>query len=155
MKLKTTITGLFLLMALTFAMPFDTLAQHGHHGGPPPWAPAHGYRAKTSYVFFPDYNFYYDVHRELYFYMQGGNWAFGFNLPARLARIDLRSAPLVELAIVTDRPYIYNHNHIKYYKNHHGARHQDYYGNDHKNAESRHRHMEGNRDERGHGGHRK
>lgn len=36
---------------VTFLLPESTFAQ------PPKWAPAHGYRAKTRYVYFPQQNF--------------------------------------------------------------------------------------------------
>lgn len=34
-----------------------------HEGGPPPWAPAHGYRAKHSYHYYPSAEVYFDTGR--------------------------------------------------------------------------------------------
>ncbi|MGD9382490.1 MAG: hypothetical protein PVH55_00415, partial [Desulfobacterales bacterium] len=50
----------------------------GHHhevkkGGPPPHAPAHGYRAKYKYRYYPACSVYYDDYRKLYFYLEGTN----------------------------------------------------------------------------------
>ena len=41
---------------------------HGKRQGPPPWAPAHGFRANTRYVYFPEYNIYYDLKLGIYIY---------------------------------------------------------------------------------------
>jgi hypothetical protein len=43
-------------------------------GGPPPHAPAHGYRAKYSYRYYPSSYVYFDVSRKCYFYLDGDNW---------------------------------------------------------------------------------
>jgi len=47
---------------------------NGHHheikkGGPPPHAPAYGYRAKYQYRYYPSAGVYYDTYRQLYFYL--------------------------------------------------------------------------------------
>ena len=38
-----------LILVFMLVMPADVFSQ-----GPPPWAPAHGYRAKTRHIYFPD-----------------------------------------------------------------------------------------------------
>lgn len=45
--------------------------------GPPPWAPAHGYRAKQRYRYYPAHNIYQDPVSGLFFSMQGGIWTKG------------------------------------------------------------------------------
>ena len=35
--------------------------------GPPPWAPAHGYRAKYQYYYYPSSYVYFDTKKKLYF----------------------------------------------------------------------------------------
>ena len=75
MKTNTTLTGLAILLTLAFVLPLDTLGQgQEKQKGPPPWAPAHGYRAKTRHVYFPDQNFYFDVQKSVYIYMSGDKW---------------------------------------------------------------------------------
>lgn len=52
---------------------------------PPPWAPAHGYRAKEyHYVYYRDYStpIYYSPEQRLWFWFDGGNWQIGASLPA-------------------------------------------------------------------------
>ena len=39
-------------------------------GGPPPHAPAHGYRAKHTYRYYPDASVYFDISRKIYFYLE-------------------------------------------------------------------------------------
>jgi len=60
--------------------PEETGPPRGH--GPPPWAPAHGYRAKYRYHYYPSSYVYYDLGRKLYFYYDGGNWQVSVSLPA-------------------------------------------------------------------------
>jgi len=60
-------------------------------GGPPPWAPAHGYRAK-NHVYFPDYYTFYDPRRNGYVYWNNNNWTFSPSVPSFMANIDLGKA---------------------------------------------------------------
>jgi hypothetical protein len=41
---------------------------------PPPWAPAHGQRAKHNYRYYKDQEVYHDPGRNLYFFQQEGKW---------------------------------------------------------------------------------
>ncbi len=41
------------------------------HGGPPAHAPAHGYRARHSYLYYPSSYVYFDITRKVYFHMVG------------------------------------------------------------------------------------
>ena len=81
-------------------------------GGPPPHAPAHGYRAKYQYRYYPNCNVYHDASRGLYFYIKGDGWAVGASLPQ-----DLQSnlGASVSLEIDTDKPYELNAEHLKQY----------------------------------------
>ncbi len=117
MKTKTTLTGLAILLALACTIPLDTYGQgEGKPKGPPPWAPAHGYRAKTRHVYFPDHNFYFDVQKNVYIFMSGDNWQVGVKLPSLYAGIDLKGAAKVELELDTDSPQKHNSDHIVKYK---------------------------------------
>lgn len=119
MKTNTTLTGLAILLTLAFVLPLDTLGQgHGQKKpkGPPPWAPAHGYRAKTRHVYFPDQNFYFDVQKNVYIYMSDDKWQVAVKLPSLYAEIDLKGAVKVELELDTDSPQKYNSDHIVKYK---------------------------------------
>jgi len=81
-------------------------------GGPPPHAPAYGYRAKYEYRYYPDCSVYYDYGRKIYFYIKGDHWEFGASLPGHL-RISLGDSVNIELD--TDKPYIYHAEHVKKY----------------------------------------
>lgn len=50
-------------------------------GGPPPWAPAKGYRAKARYTYFPSLNFYFDTKVGVYFFLEAGIWTKRSSLP--------------------------------------------------------------------------
>ena len=85
---------------------------HGHKGnknvrygrriknGPPPWAPAHGYRAK-QHVYFPDYYTFYDPYRNGYVYWNNSNWAFSPSVPGFLTNVNLGGA---RIQLMSDVP---------------------------------------------------
>ena len=80
--------------------------------GPPPWAPAHGYRAKYQYRYYPEARVYYDTGRNLYFYYEGGRWGASVSLPSSI-RINV--SDYVSLEMDTDEPYRYDSDVIKKY----------------------------------------
>ncbi len=81
-------------------------------GGPPAHAPAHGYRAKHQYRYYPSQKVYHDSDRGLYFYLKGDNWEIGASLPSHL-KVGLGESVTIELD--TDKPYVHNAEHIKKY----------------------------------------
>jgi hypothetical protein len=87
-------------------------AKNNKNGGPPPHAPAHGYRAKHQYRYYPSNSVYYDTGRGLYFYLKGDNWEVGASLPSSL-RVDLGDSVSIELD--TDKPYLQHADHVKKY----------------------------------------
>ena len=89
----------------------------GHHyegkkGGPPPHAPAHGYRAKYKYQYYPSCSVYYDAYRKLYFYLEGPNWRISASLPHT---IQLGLVDYVSIEMDTDKPYRYYKEHKRKY----------------------------------------
>jgi len=87
-----------------------------HHevkkGGPPPHAPAHGYRAKYNYRYYPSCSVYYDDYRKLYFYLEGPNWQIAASLPHS---IQLGSGGFVSIEMDLDKPYIHYDEHKRKY----------------------------------------
>ena len=81
-------------------------------GGPPPWAPAHGYRAKHKYLYYPSSRVYYEKERETYFYYLDGQWRVSVSLPSYL-RIDVND--YVTLEMDSDKPYEYDLEVVKKY----------------------------------------
>lgn len=72
---------------------------------PPPWAPAHGRRAKDAqqynYVYYPAQQVYYSPQEQMWFWMNGSNWSFGVNLPAQI-----RVSAGVPIVLGSSRPYV-------------------------------------------------
>ena len=88
-------------------------AEHNHQrGGPPPHAPAHGYRAKHQYRYYPSCSVYFDCGRKIYFYIKGDRWEVAASLPSSL-KVGLGDYVFMELD--TDKPYIYHAEHVKDY----------------------------------------
>lgn len=76
----------------------------GQQQGPPPWAPAHGQRAKYQYRYYPGSQVYYDLARHLYFWQVGGVWRQAPRLPEALLLI---TAGAVILDMMTAEPYVH------------------------------------------------
>ena len=103
-------------------------AEHKHKhkkGGLPAHAPAHGYRAKHQYRYYPSQKVYHDSDRGLYFYRKGHNWEIGASLPSHM-RADLGESVTIELD--TDKPYVHNADHVKKYppKKSKGKKHKNW-----------------------------
>jgi hypothetical protein len=81
-------------------------------GGPPPHAPAHGYRAKHVYYYYPHSQVYFDTGRNVYFYMEGDSWRMSVALPNELS---VRLGDHVRLELDTDKPYVYFGEHKQKY----------------------------------------
>ena len=86
--------------------------RYKHQNGPPSHASAHGYRAKYQYRYYPRCRVYYDAEKRVYFYLKGDNWEVGISLPGNL-KGDL--GEYVSLELDTDKPYLFNEEHIKKY----------------------------------------
>ena len=71
-------------------------------GGPPPHAPAHGYRAKYNYRYYPSSSVYFDAYRKVYFYLEGDNWRMSVSLPKE---IHLKIGDYVSIEMDTDKPH--------------------------------------------------
>lgn len=63
--------------------------------GPPPWAPAHGYRHR--HVYFPQYQCYYDNYDGVYIYYSGARWIRTYSIPSFMIGVNLSAARIVEL----------------------------------------------------------
>ena len=115
--MKNTFTGIVILLTLAFVTPLDSLGQgKGTQKGPPAWAPAHGYRAKTRHIYFPDHNFYFDLQKNEYLYLKGDKWQASVKLPLLFTGIDLKGIAKVELELNIDSPQKFNLDHISKYK---------------------------------------
>ena len=84
-----------------------------HKGkGPPDHAPAHGYRAKHNYRYYPSSQVYFDTGRGVYFYLSGSNWTTSINLPSSL-KISLGSHVSIEMD--SSKPYTKHSQHKSSY----------------------------------------
>ena len=84
----------------TYGVGYRTAPPHAKKA-PPPWAPAHGRRAKHHYRYYPDVSVYFDAARGVYFYLSGGAWRTSVRLPSGI-RI---SGSYVSLDMDVDKPY--------------------------------------------------
>lgn len=71
---------------------------------PPPWAPAHGWRAKHRYVYYPDSEVYYAPDTRAWFWLDGSNWRTGVSLPLALQAYVRVGGVSIELG--DTRPYV-------------------------------------------------
>lgn len=104
------------LLGAWLALPPAALAD------PPPWAPAHGYRAKQyRYVYYPQHEVYYAPATQLWFWLDGGGWRVGTTLPSRIV---VGGFDGVSIVLGTERPYEMNTYVVERYGGHHRHRHR-------------------------------
>jgi len=86
--------------------------------GPPPWAPAHGYRKNTRHIYFPVQQTYFDIDRGVYISLQGGKWENSTSRPLSLKGVDLKVAAKIELDFSGENPQsLFGEHKKKYPKN--------------------------------------
>ena len=95
-----------------FGSEQKTVEQPATKKGPPDHAPAHGYRAKHRYRYYPVTQVYYNIRRGSYIYYHNGRWEVSVSLPERI-KININE--YVTLEMDTDRPYTYHTDVIKKY----------------------------------------
>jgi hypothetical protein len=81
-------------------------------GGPPPHAPAHGYRAKYAYRYYPSSYVYFDASRKVYFYFENHCWWESASLPKD---IRLKRGHYVTIEMDDDKPYSGFKDHVHKY----------------------------------------
>jgi hypothetical protein len=102
---------------------------------PPPWAPAHGWRAKHRYVYYPSAEVYYAPETRMWFWIGGDGWQAGVSLPLALQGYVRVGGVNIDLDV--DRPYLRNDYVVQRYGGH----------------QREWRHGEHGHGEHGHGGH--
>jgi hypothetical protein len=90
----------------------DPKAQPPRKHGPPPWAPAHGYRAKHRYRYYPSSYVYFDLGRGVYFYYSSGRWQVSAALPTG---IRINANGYVTLEMGTAKRYKFHSDVVKKY----------------------------------------
>ncbi len=70
--------------------------------GPPSHAPAHGYRAKHTYRYYPNVQVYFDVSERVYFYQEGDRWCVSASLPDH---IEMKLGDHLIIAMDSEIPY--------------------------------------------------
>lgn len=73
--------------------------------GPPPWAPAHGYRAKFTYRYYPSSFVYFNIEKGVYFYLSNGVWINSYSLPPTISIVP---DGYVILKMDVDKPYTFH-----------------------------------------------
>lgn len=76
---------------------------HREAKGPPPWAPAHGRRAKEAYYYYPKYEVYRNARTGAWIYYRNGDWSVGMSLPSGI-RIGAESG-YVSLEMDSSEPH--------------------------------------------------
>lgn len=97
--------GLFIISTLIFA-GLNLITPLPIQADPPPWAPAHGARAKKNqykYIYYPASQVYYSPGLGRYYYMNSGAWTM---TPAVPVGINLGKGVSINLGGPT--PYVYH-----------------------------------------------
>ncbi len=86
-------------------------------GGPPPWAPAHGWRAKHHYVYYPDAEVYYAPESRRWYWQDRNGWRDGSILPLALRALVRIGG--IDIGLDVARPYLRNRQVVQRYGGHH------------------------------------
>ena len=77
--------------------PADVEVVESNRHGPPPWAPAHGWRRKhETYYYYPSTQVYYYPGVQRYYWREGREWRYGERLP-RYFRLDRDKRVVLDL----------------------------------------------------------
>lgn len=94
----------FLLGATVLILAAAVAAPTVVQADPPPWAPAHGWRAKHQYTYYPRGEVYYARDTHMWFWLDGGNWRSGLRLPGDFQAFVQVGGISIELG--SERPYV-------------------------------------------------
>ncbi len=111
--MKTVLIIIAMTLALMVSGCYTEIRTAGQNG-PPPWAPAHGWRSHHNY-YFPDYEIYYHVHTAQFIYFSGTTWIYVSALPTAYAHIDLWTCRKIVISYKGKDPY----NHIDQHRKSH------------------------------------
>jgi hypothetical protein len=124
---------LVVLMPLLFAATANQAL-----ADPPPWAPAHGERARHQhhYVYYPDSEVYYAPARHMWFWLSGNGWQAGAELPLALRAYVRVGGVNIELG--TRHPYRRHTYVVRRYGGHRVHwRHHDRHEHEHEHGHGR------------------
>lgn len=119
-------TRIAALMALAIASA--GLIAPTAYADPPPWAPAHGQRAKHHYVYYPSAEVYYAPATRMWFWLGGNGWQAGVSLPVALQGYARTGGINIDLDV--DRPYLRNDYVVRRYGGHQRHWRGDGHGHD-------------------------
>lgn len=75
--------------------------------GPPAWAPAHGYRRKMAYYYYPDHEVYFSLETKQYSWREGVQWRVGVTLPSSL-NIDIVFDRHHRIEVAGEGPHVFH-----------------------------------------------
>lgn len=117
--LKTKSAVFSFLLLFVAAVVVSSCAPHykkqptpGPSAGPPPWAPAHGKRAKYTYRYYPSTHVYFNIERGIYYYRSGDTWVDTYTLPTTII---VNRDNYIILKMDVDRPYAFHGDVVKKY----------------------------------------
>lgn len=132
-----------ILLGTSLVLLAGVVAAPAAWADPPPWAPAHGYRAKHQYVYYPDSEVYYAPDTRTWFWLNGSNWQSGVSLPAGLQAFVRVGG--VTISLDSGTPYVEHGyvvqqygGHVRHYEDEddddqghgHGHKHHKHHGDD-------------------------
>jgi len=66
---------------------------------------------KTRYIYYDDYDMYYDHQRQVYLYINNGSWTVSANIPYHLRRVDISQVRSYNVNYTGSDPYRYQQQH--------------------------------------------
>ncbi len=93
------------IFALIVAFVFTSTLSSNAKAGTPPWAQANGYNKKTTHIYLPEQNIYFDLNKNVYLFEENGVWIDSQTLPQKYSGIDFSKSRQMELTVKNEEPY--------------------------------------------------
>ena len=116
---------ILLIVSLLLAVGITGCVYAPPREGPPPHAPAYGYRYPYyyDYYYYPSVPLYFHIYTGYYYYLDHGRWVRTKTLPRQ---VYLHHNDRVKLRIEDDKPYRWYNQHQKQYRSNSNLRYDKY-----------------------------
>lgn len=109
--------GLIAILAMVFTSEVKGQAQVSVViGSPAPvWVPVHAPVVQARYIYYPEFNFYFDTYRNQYIVADQRGWLYVNRLPRHYRHVNIQRAFGVYLDYYMDHPHRFNRQHVRMY----------------------------------------
>ena len=104
-----------IIFQATYAQRPEGKKNESHKQTETTWVKESNVKQTTVNIFFPEFNVYFNVSKNVYIYQKGDSWKESPKPPKNMKNVDLKNARKVEMDKRTDNPHSENNDHKKQY----------------------------------------